>query len=398
MRIITGDEALRTRQDSQFLPRFSKLYDSGMTAITYYKIVFVPQTKKRAIVVGACWGHKVDFNKVPIGKDFVRSNAIIKENKPVTVDALLQFSKLAPAYKDGLKISKIKMTNSSGQPAPIIQQQLAEIELAFEGTKEKAPIETVAVGPLTYLITTECVFVPLDSDGKPKVSDIRLCSQELSNKKLEQLSTAINDRRMVIKEEEGYAELQYAFGNTKDKKQDGQVAPTGTPSTYTLEEKYPDLWDAISDQIKRLPEDSEQIMARNRAFDKVDEEEIIAAISAFATGNNMYLGMIDEGDKKNMNRLKSNAFLLKELDASKDISNPELLEAIEKAVKETVEEKESRTAELLKESVNDAIKANEEDREDVLDMEENAKLEEKKDEAAVTSEPKEELVDQSAGF
>ena len=389
MRIITGDEALRTRQDSQFLPRFSKLYESGMTAVTYYRIVYNKQSRRRNVVVGACWGHKVDFNKVPIGKDFVRSNAIIKENKPASVDALLQFSRIAPAYKDGEKASKVKMALSSGQPEPIIQQQIKSIELAYEGgkvgDKEVAPTESVAVGPLTYLITTECVFVPLDSDGKPKVADIRLCSQELSNKKLEQVGTAINDRRMVIEEEKGYAELQYAFGNTKDKKQDGQVAPTGTPATYTLEEKYPDLWPTILDQVKRLPEDSEQIMARNRAFDKVDEEEIIAAISAFAAGNNMYLGMIDENDKKNINRMKNNAALLKELNAGKDIRIDEVSQAIEEAVLETPEQKKSRTAALLEESVNDAIKANEDDRDDVLNDEAETKTEEKKEENTNTS-------------
>lgn len=359
MRIITGDEALRTRQDSQFLQSFSKMYNSGMTAVTLYKIVFNEKLKKNSLVVGACWGNRVDFSKISLGRSFIRTNSVLnEENKPVTADAMLQFSRVAPAYLDGEKAYRIKMEMSSGQPEPIIKKKLEEIEEEFEDAQP-------AIGKLTYLITTECIFIPLDDSGKPKIDEIRLCTQELSNKKLEEISKAINDRRMIVNAEDGYAELQYAFGNTKDKKKDGQVTPTGQPAGYTLSEMYPEEWEQIKDWINRLPEDSEQIMARNRAFDVVDEEEIVAAISSFAANGNIYLQMLDKSDAKNMGRLKKNCLLLNELGANLDFED--YLKALEEAKAQSKQEAESRTKQLLEEEVKQAIEDNNEDRDDILE-------------------------------
>lgn len=382
MRIITGDEALRTRQDSQFLPSFSKMYNSGMTAVVIYKIVENERLRKNSLVVGADWGHRIDFTKIPLNRSFIKTNAILnKENKPVTADTLLQFSRVAPAYLDGEKAYKTKLAMSSGQPEPIIKSQLKDIEEEFDNA---SPV----VGPLTYLITTECIFIPLDDSGKPKVDEARLCTQELSNKKLEEISKVINDRRMVVNVEEGYAELQYAFGNTKNKAQDGQVTPTGQPAGYTLAEMYPDEWEQLKSMLDRLPEDSRQIMARNRAFDTVDEEDIAAAISSFAANGNMYLQMLDESDKKNMGRLKNNCLLLKELGA--DLQFEEYLKALEDAQKQSVEEVESRTKKLLEQEVETAIAENNDDRADVLPDEET--------EATMAGNITTSAVDESAGF
>lgn len=357
MRIITGDEALRTRQDSQFLQSFSKMYNSGMTAVVLYKIVANERLRKNSLVVGACWGHKIDFTKIPLNRSFIKTNSVLnEENKPVTADAMLQFSRVAPAYLDGEKAYKTRLEMTSGQPQPIIDKKLKDIEEEFE---KASP----AVGKLTYLITTECIFIPLDDSGKPKVDEARLCTQELSNKKLEEISKVINDRRVIINVEEGYAEVQYAFGNTKDKKIDGQVAPTGQPSGYTLAEMYPDEWEQLKPMLDRLPEDSDQIMARNRAFDTVDEEEIVAAISSFAASANTYLTMLDESDAKNMGRLKKNCLLLQELGA--DLKFEEYLKALEAANKQTAEEKESRTKKLLEQEVEEAVRGNDEDRDEV---------------------------------
>lgn len=374
--IILGNEALRTRQDSAYLTNFSKMWDSGDTVVTYYSTARVPNSDKMDIIVGTAWGHKVDLKKMGMNRTFIKSNAKIENNKPVTTDALARISRIAPAYLEGEYLFEKKMLLEGNMPQPTREKKLKELELKFKDKDKKT--ENPVVGPLTYTIVTECLVVPLNSDKSPNVEEARLCSQELSNKKLEGINIALNDDRMVQHPERGYVELQYTFGSSRDKKQDGQVAPTGTPAGSELETKYPDAWIKLKEMVKTLPKDSDQIIARNRSLDAVPEDEIVAAFSAYAVEANPFLNYLDDSDKKMINRLKNNADLLKELKF--EAENEEVRAAIEAVDLNTNKAETSKTARLLQKEVNDAIKDNDEERdESLIDSGEENKVEENKE-------------------
>lgn len=277
---LSGNEALKTKQEKKRFPNFGKKWKSGDKLRVLYPVFWDEINEEWAVLIGKIWGHKIDINEVQIGgkRFFVPSNSEIHNGEPTRQDALYQFSKIARLFIDGEKMAELEKNRIKSKGDSTLQRSLdAKTEEKF---KDKKP----AVQRLDLLITTECLAIPLNSDDTVDVDNVGMVTQETSEAKLNALKAILRDPAFAPKSHDAkYIEVQYTFGSTNDKKVDGKVDPKGVTYEYTTEFRSPDVWKSkIEPMLDSIPDDSELIMKRNSSYKRVSEEVILAGLTTYA--------------------------------------------------------------------------------------------------------------------
>lgn len=323
---MTASGAMQTRADSKKLGGFGQMWEPGDQGTVFYPVFVDEETGKTELLVGGIWGHQADPKALGLKTIFIPSLTDMDESGiPIgTPDITYQFSKIAKAFVDGEKQSKIDKVMSKNFPSEATRKgALDEIEKEFD-TKTNMKAKKAVVGKATFLITTEVLYVPIENDV-PQPEKARIVTQSLSDERIRKIYALINDSKYKPLEGEDYLEVQYTFPAT-DKAQAGKTDPVGQVPEYRLKNKFPEEWKQIETLLEGMPKNSETIARRNFSYRKFDEKQIKNALTSYAIMQSEYLEHLQDDD---VDKLVKNAEIMDKLSIVNTLSKPELVAKID---------------------------------------------------------------------
>lgn len=329
---MTGSGAMQTRADAKKLGGFGQMWEPGATGTVLYPIVKDETTGKFDLLVGGIWGHPADPKELGLKKIFIPSLTDMDESgEPIgTPDITYQFSRIAKLFIDGMKQKKIDGVMAKQWPNEASRKSALEaIDKEFD-TQSNMKAKKPVVGKATFLITTECIYIPIENE-QPQPDKARLVTQSLSDERIRKLIGLANNSKYSPDPDDTYLEVQYAFP-AGDKAQSGRTDPVGQVREYRLKTTYPDQWKAIESLIPTLPDKSETIARRNFSYRKSTPKEIKNALTTYAIMNSEYLDALSNED--DIEKLVKNADVMEELSLTSSIMNPELKSKITEALEE----------------------------------------------------------------
>lgn len=337
--VISGRGALRQKAAATKVGFFSKCWNPGDTGIVFYPLTETEGLKDLA--VGAVWGHKADPKRLSLKTTFIPSLSDIDDRgNPIgEPDITYQFSRIAKAFVEGAKSAEIKdLKSTPGLTDSMERSALTQIEKKYD-PKEFDSVKPVVQG-LTYKIVTECVYVPIMNDV-PQIQDAQLVSQDLGDKKLNELIAILSDSKFEPDEECPYLQVQYSFP-TGEKKQAGQTAPQGLTKEYRLESRYTNEWKALKPKLETLPDGEDAstlIIHRNRNFNKFTESQILNAITTYTILNAKNLDSLDaEFDSDTIDRLAKNSGIISRINLMNVLRSDTLIAKIKEELQKAEEE------------------------------------------------------------
>lgn len=335
---LTASGALKQREDSMKLGGFSKMWKVGDQGIVYYPVIRDEETGRLDLLVAAVWGHPVDMQQLGLKVTFIPTHSEINDRgEPVTPDITYQFSRIARLFTEGEKEERkqrVMAKDWTGQPPAAQAKALQDIEDEYD-TKTNMKAKKAAVQRLTLLITTECLYVPVENDV-PQPDKARLVSQSLSNDRIAKLLALLNNSMFKPNYDAGenWLEVSYTFTSSRnDKGEAGRADPQGISSEMKLSRRYPEAFNAIQGRLSGLPKDSSTIERRNYSYREVSEGAIKQALSTFCVVNQDNLSYLtEEGEEI----LVKNASVVDTLRIK--VQKPELREMIDSAIAEMATE------------------------------------------------------------
>ena len=358
---LSGRNALRTRQQSRRLGGFGQMWKSGEQGIVYYPLTKT-EDGQLDVLVASCWGHNINPKEVGLKRIFVPTLSIIEDGVPKVPDITYQFSKIAPLFLAGAKESKVANIMAKNMSESQRKTVLKKIDEDFE---KLSPV----VGKLRMVISTECVYVPLDSNGNPDVEKARLVSQDLSDARLNAILAILDNKQFGVEPDATYVEVMYSFGTSNVRQEDGKVTPTGVTKEYSLQNRFPNDWPRIDQLLTGLPDTSETIEKRNSSFHMVEEGEISSAIASYSA---IESGSLDSlSSEEDLDRLKKNAEIVSRL--AIPISNQGIKDLLDGEETESLDDGQApQMAEFLRDTQRENARDEELDNTDLASQEEFA--------------------------
>ena len=334
--------AAKVASKARKLSNFGKCWNVGDKGIVLYPIYWDDETESVELLVSAEWGYRVNsMDKLGIKATFIPSNAEINEDGvPVVPDITSQFSKIAPAFIAGEKAAaELKLEQKSWPSAAAQKAAMESLEKEYD-TKNNPDAKKAVIGKLCYLITTECIYIPM-KDDKPDWENARLVAQSLSSAKLNKLCTIIGDKMYGIGKDNKYLEVQYNFTAADGKKSTaGKNDPVGISAGMHLSERFPDDVSKLNALADQLPTDSDVIKNHNYSFMHFPEAQLKSVFQAYCVLNSENLDSVPEDWQDTV--VKSAKFI-DELSFTNNISN----ESLRKSILERLEEENADAPTLL---------------------------------------------------
>lgn len=314
------------------LQNFGKAWKVGDKGICFYPVTFDEETQSPDLLVAGEWGYSVnDMNELGIKASFIPSNAEIdNDGVPVVPDITSQFSRIANAFIEGEKQRELDKLSSKQWPnEAALKAAIAKVEAQYDkqNLKAKKPV----ISRLKLLITTECVYVPMENDI-PQWDKARLYAQSLSTDRIDKIRAIIKDQMFGVTKDSKWVEVQYNFvASDNEKSTAGKVAPAGITPEYSLFARFPDSEAQLKAALSQLPEDSDIIMHHNYSYRHVDESVLKRAFSSYAIMNSDTLGFLpeDTGDA-----VVKSAALIRDLEVLNSIPAGELHDRLEAKIAE----------------------------------------------------------------
>lgn len=310
---LTANSALRTAEEGRKLTRFNKQWNIGDKATVFYPVYKDPTTGKVELLVGAIHGNTCDFQELGLKTSFIPANCDIVDGVPVNPSIAVRFSRVAAAFINGEKQAKIAKIASKPYPSEEQRKKaIEEVEKEYD-TKNNMKAKRPVIGYLKYLISTECLYIPMNNDN-PNVDSMKVVTQEPSSTKIAALTAIANDIKYQPEFDEegiGYLEVQYSFISANNTKSEAaRVSPVGVTQAFSLQTRFADLWPNIVRELKRISLDSEDIAKRNYNYNKIPEDKIIEALRLYCISHNEDPITADEDNRQIIER---NAEVLKML-------------------------------------------------------------------------------------
>lgn len=305
MLVKSGRGALQTKQENKRLVGFGKAWQSGEKLRVFYPLFINPTDGLPDIVINNAYGHSCDVKQLKsLHRVFIPSSAQRdEEGTVIKPDLILRFSRIAKLFLEGEKEQKLAaIAANSRLDKKVRDKQNKEIEDSYE---DASPI----IGPLRDLTTTECIVVPLNSDGSPNQEKIKFCSQDLSEERLQHMQAILTDPKCFVDTERMMLEVEYTMGSTGKRNQDGRVKPDGLDEKYLLRNTYPEEYAKFAGRLDSLPKTWEMIYKRNNSFHPIDPSELLSALSSYCVLNGALLDNLKD-DEDMVKRLRKNADIL----------------------------------------------------------------------------------------
>lgn len=181
--------------------------------------------------------------------------------------------------------------------AAALQESLRKCDVDYFGDRKANPPtypkKNPIIGPLTLEVATECLVVPLDSSGAPKVTDARLASVALSGTKSSQLITLLDDANYT-RPEEGFLEVGYNYVGA-NKQEAGRAANfQGISKEMSLMTMFPAMEKELKAQLDTLAKSDDVIKGRNYNMNSpITPTDIITGTHAWARTQRPCFASID---------------------------------------------------------------------------------------------------------
>lgn len=334
MQLVNGNLSARavqkTRNESKKLQMYSKQWLPGDCMRVFYPIFW--QDGRPEIAVGAIWGHSVsDPKELGLHTIFIPSTTDFDENaQPIgQPDITYQFSLIAKAFVDGAKAKEEQQIDSKPWANEAQRKEaLMALEAKYDAKNNSKAVRPI-IGRARYFASTEVLSVKL-VNNVPNVESIAITSQPLSNQTINRLYQIMDDPKFAPVEGDEFFEVEWKYPATTDKGESGrQAIPTGLTNEYKLSTMAPDQYAQIAARFDGVSRDAESIV--RRAVRMVDPEKVRKALTNYTFMKSEYL---DVADEENTELLVKHADLIKELEATRAVTNVELREKIEQAINE----------------------------------------------------------------
>ena len=330
---MSGRGASQVASKARKLSNFGKCWEVGDKGIVFYPIFWDEENGRAELLVSAAWGYRVNsMDALGLKATFIPSNADINDDGvPVEPDITAQFSKLAPAFVAGEKAAAEAKLYAKDWPTTQAQRTALESLEKMYDTKNNPDAKRPVISKLCYLITTECIYVPL-KDEKPDWDNARLVAQSLSTTKLNKLCTILDEPMYGINKDSPYLEVQYNFTAADGKKSTaGKNDPIGLAEGQTLESRFPDDIGKLKEFTAQLPTDSETIKNHNYSFMHIPEATLRSTFQAYCITYSDNLDAVPEDFKESV--VKQAAFI-DEIALTKSLKNAELIQAVQEKLAE----------------------------------------------------------------
>ena len=334
MQLVNGNLSARavqkTRNESKKLQMYSKQWLPGDCMRVFYPIFW--QDGRPEIAVGAIWGHSVsDPKELGLHTIFIPSTTDFDENaQPIgQPDITYQFSLIAKAFVDGAKAKEEQQIDSKPWANEAQRKEaLMALEAKYDAKNNSKAVRPI-IGRARYFASTEVLSVKL-VNNVPNVDSIAITSQPLSNQTINRLYQIMDDPKFAPVEGDEFFEVEWKYPATTDKGESGrQAMPTGLTNEYKLSTMAPAQYAQIAARFDGVSRDAESIV--RRAVRMVDPEKVRKALTNYTFMKSEYL---DVADEENTELLVKHADLIKELEATRAVTNVELREKIEQAINE----------------------------------------------------------------
>lgn len=321
---LSASGAQKTRQESKKLGGYSKCWSPGDTLRVFYPIFWDGNVVDFA--VGAVWGHSVnDIKGLGLKTGFIPSLMNIDDEGNIIgpPDITYQFSKIAGVFvrgryaKEEAHIQQKKFATESAR-----KDALKALEAEYDTQNNPDAVKPI-IGPLKYLITTEVLSYKIANDAPVKDS-VALSSAPLSDTVINKISAVLNNKQFKPEPGAYFLEVEWVYPTDPKKSKSGKDATcSGLTAEYQTINRFPDFWPEIEVRLKNMAVDAEVIA--KRATRKVDEKKIFTALLNYSYVNAEDLDSCSEDDE---DMLLSQAWLLREMNITRGLSNQTLIDKI----------------------------------------------------------------------
>lgn len=322
--------AQKTRDESKKLNMYSKQWLPGDVLRVYYPLFWedgVPQ-----IAVGAVWGFDVgDIQALGLKTAFIPATNEFDENKqPIGVpDITYQFSHIAPLFVHAMKArDEAEVVNKPWPTEAGRKDALKAVEHKYDTKNNMKAIKPI-IGKVKYYISTEVISIKLLNDT-PVMDTLTITSAPLSGQNIQRLYTIMNDPKYKPAEGAKFLEVEWRYPIDPDKGTSAKkAAPAGVTHEYTIENTSPDAYKQIEGMFSMVATEAETIT--RRATRTVNPEKVRQALTQYCIMNSQFIDSIIEDDEE---VLIKNVGVVKELDIIPSLTNTELVEKIQEALRE----------------------------------------------------------------
>lgn len=335
MRVNVG-KVLKQKAESRKSGSFGKMWNPGDTGVCYYPFYKDEETGRFELLVAVQRGYSVnDMKELGINTSFIPTMCEFDEDGNVigAGDIAYQFSRIAPCFVAGQKESEVASVMRKNVDESSRQMLLKKIEDKYDKDSLKGvkPI----IGSLTFYISTECVYVPMQNK-MPNVQEARLVAQKLSDQRIKKLMSLANDEKYtpqpIPDSDMYYLEVQYTWP-VGEKSDAGKTEPAGLTAEYSIQAQHPNEYKSLLSEIAKLPSESETIARRNFSFTKVSEASLRQCFRSYAIMKSEYLDALDaQSDEDMIKRIEKNSGLIEEFGLLSNMQNEDLVDKINAAL------------------------------------------------------------------
>ena len=327
---LSARGAQKTRDEAKKLQMYSKQWTPGDTLRVLYPIFW--EDGRPEIAVGAIWGHNVsDIKGLDLKTAFIPSTTEFDQNgNPIGApDITYQFSLIAGAFVQGAKAAKEASIMRKNFPTEAARREaLSKLDYEFD-TKNNMQAVKPIIGRAQYFISTEVLSVKIVNEV-PDKDTIVVSSAPLSSEKIQKIYTLMDDPKYAPAEGDEFFEVEWKYPVDTDKGKSAKAATAaGLTPEYRLANTNPTEWALMQNMFGAVSKDAETITRRaTRAVDPVKVRQ------ALTNWSFMHSEDLDSVDDDSTELLVKHADLIKTLDLNRAITNEELHNRIEAAIRE----------------------------------------------------------------
>lgn len=304
-RKLGASKLFQTKDANKKLMAFNKQWEPGKKFRVLYPVFWDEEGQRYELMAGAIWGYNWDLKATNLKRVFLKTVAPINENgDPEYKDELAQMVPIARLlYKGQQRKEEREIEENPRMKEAAKITAINKIKVDYNGDDNGLNrIHQPLIGKLDYKIFTECVMIPMDDNDVPDFSKAILVSQDLSNSRFDEISTAINDKKCYVDKELEIAEVAWNFVAAADKSASGRkttpapveesIALIACPEGSTEARKLQQV--TAMSKARLLPENSDIIIKRNINSKETIVSEVVQAFKEYCTSNYKAFEAVDE--------------------------------------------------------------------------------------------------------
>lgn len=310
----TVAESTRVRDAQGRCQNFSKKMALGGQYRVFFPVVWNQDADGNVIgadvLAASVPGRRLDFDK--LGNGFLRLDEFeqLPGGRIEDTTGIAPYARIARVFFNAEYATEIdrakreadEVAKRTGRPvdANALNKKLEELKEEYEGdneknifAKHKPMIEGVVVET-----ATECLVVPLDSNGTPKWTDAEVAAYPLSKKKAKAITELVKNRDFCP-EGTQFLETHVAWTGATPQEAGQTMTLQGISKDTSLATKFPALWAANAEnQLDRISKSAEAMAGKNMSMSsKATPAIVIESMKKYMSKNPLILTNINMEDE-----------------------------------------------------------------------------------------------------